>query len=106
MEDVRLLILLQETDFSLANLRVKSKVKTGRVKTRGLSLQRCNSVLDSGKLNTNQGKSEALIFSKEKEYINKSRKSISTHKLTNKVNRKNHNTGRADQVKQKEVIED
>ena len=48
MEDVRLLILLQETDFFQANLRVKSKVKTGRVKTRGLSLQRCNSVLDSG----------------------------------------------------------
>lgn len=70
MEDVRLLILLQETDFFQANLRVKSKVKTGRVKTRGLSLQRCNSVLDSGKLNTNQEKSEALIFSKEKEYIN------------------------------------
>lgn len=99
MEDVRLLILLQETDFFPANLRGKSKVKTGRVKIRALSLQRCNSVLDSGKLNTNQGISEVFIFSREKEYINKRRKSISTHKLTNKVNRKNYNTGRAGQVK-------
>lgn len=99
MEYVRLLILLQETDFFPANLRGKSKVKTGRVKIKALSLQRCNSVLDSGKLNTNQGKSEVFIFSREKEYINKRRKSISTHKLTDKVNRKNHNTGRAGQVK-------
>ena len=56
MEDVRLLILLQETDFFLANLRVKSKVKTGRVKIRALPLQRCNSVLDSG-TNENQKRS-------------------------------------------------
>ena len=70
MEDVRLLILLEETDFFPANLRGKSKVKTGRVKIRALSLQRCNSVLDSGKLNTNQGISEVFIFSREKEYIN------------------------------------